>query len=126
MNERNAHNDSLQRIQNTPTYTTPYAGPISKDVYHDLFEYPGLSEDIVQNYFRARTRRFHKEDAVHFDSSTASSYCHYIKENRQGFNKTGDSLNTIKLLSLFDLPTHQLIAFARGPGNLTDASEPQM
>ena len=63
-----------------------------------------------------------QEDAVAFDSSTVSSYSRYIKETRQGFNKAGDGLDTVKLLTLFDLATHQPIAFAREPGNLADVS----
>ena len=42
---------------------------------------------------------------------------------RQGFNKAGDGLDTVKLLTLFDLATHQPIAFAREPGNLADVSD---
>ena len=72
--------------------------------------------------FLARAKRCHKEDAVAFDSSTVSSYSRYIKETRQGFNKAGDGLDTLKLLTLLDLATHQPIAFAREPGNLADVS----
>ena len=115
--------DRLQRMQKWQfLHPTPYPEPISKDVYHDLFEYLGLNEGIVQNYFLARAKRCHKEDAVAFDSSTVSSYSRYIKETRQGFNKAGDGLDTVKLLTLFDLATHQPIAFAREPGNLADVS----
>lgn len=87
-----------------------------------MFEYLGLNDDIVQNYFLARAKRCPKEDAVAFDSSTVSSYSRYIKETRQGFNKAGDGLDTVKLLTLFDLATLQPIAFAREPGNLADVS----
>ncbi len=115
--------DRLQRMQKWQfLHPTPYAGPISKDVYHDLFEHLGLSEDIVQNYFRARADRCHKGDAIAFDSSTISSYSRHIKETRQGFNKAGDGLDTVKLITLFDLATNQPIAFAREPGNLADVS----
>ena len=77
--------DRLQRMQKWQfLHPTPYPEPISKDVYHDLFEYLGLNEGIVQNYFLARAKRCHKEDAVAFDSSTVSSYSRYIKETRQG------------------------------------------
>lgn len=115
--------DRLQRMQKWQVlHLTPYPEPISKDVYHDLFEYLGLNEVIVQSYFLARAKRCHKEDAVAFDSSTVSSYSRYIKETRQAFNKAGDGLDTVKLLTLFDLATHQPIALAREPGNLADVS----
>lgn len=115
--------DRLQGMQKWQLlHPTPYLGPISKDVYHELFEYLGLNEDIIQNYFHARSKRCHKEDTVAFDSTTISSYSRYIKETRQGFNKAADGLDTVKLLTLFDLTTHQPIAFAREPGNLADVS----
>lgn len=87
-----------------------------------MFEYLGLNKDIVQNYFLAGSKRCHKGDAVAFDSSTVSPYSRYIKETRQGFNKPGDGLDTVKFLTLFDLATHQLLAFARELGNLADIS----
>lgn len=109
--------DRLQRMQKWQfLHLAPYPGPISKDVYHELFEYLGLNEDIVQNYFLARAKCCHKEDAAAFDSSTVSSYSRYIKETRQGFNKAGDDLDTVKLLTLFDLATHQPIAFCTRTG----------
>lgn len=115
--------DRLQRMQKWQFFhPTPYKGTISKDVYHELFEHLGLNEGIVQDYFLARAKRCHQEDAVAFDSSTVSSCSRYIKEARQGFNKAGDGLDTVKLVTLFDLATHQPIAFAREPGNLADVS----
>ena len=49
--------DRLQRMQKWQfLHPTPYPEPISKDVYHDLFEYLGLNEGIVQNYFLARAK----------------------------------------------------------------------
>lgn len=112
--------DRLQRMQKWQfLHPTPYPGPISKDVYYGLFEYLGLNDDIVQNYFLARAKRCHKEDAVAFDPSTVSSYSRYIKETRQGFNKTGDGLDTVKLFTLFDLAMHQPTAFAREPGDIS-------
>ena len=54
--------DRLQRMQKWQfLHPTPYPEPISKDVYHDLFEYLGLNEGIVQNYFLARAKRCHKK-----------------------------------------------------------------
>ena len=44
--------DRLQRMQKWQfLHPTPYSEPISKEVYRDLFEYLGLNEGIVQNYF---------------------------------------------------------------------------
>lgn len=99
---------------------TPYPDPITKDVYHDLFEQIGLDESFVQSYFRARASRCEDKSPIAFDSSTVSTYSQNILEARQGVNKAGDGLNTVKLLTLYDLKSRQPIAFARQPGNLAD------
>ena len=115
--------DRLQRIQKWQLlHPTPFDGLMTKDTYHDLFVRLGLGEHRIQNYFRARAARCHKGDAIAFDSSTISSYSRHIHEVRQSFNKAGDGLDTVKLLSLYDLQTHQPIAFARQPGNLSDVA----
>lgn len=103
-------------------HPTPYAEKISKDVYHDLFEQIGMEENLVQGYFKARANRCDSNSPIAFDSTTISSYSTNIHEARQGFNKAGDGLNTVKLLTLYDLKSHQPIAFAKQPGNLSDVA----
>nr|WP_290070484.1 transposase [Parasutterella excrementihominis] len=53
---------------------------------------------------------------------TVSSYLRYIKEARQGFNKVGGGLDSVRYPTLFDLHTHQPIDFAGEPGNLADVA----
>ena len=115
--------DRLRRMEKWLfLHPTPYPGPITKDVYHALFEQIGLDENLVQSYFRARAARCEDKSPIAFDSSTVSTYSQNILEARQGFNKAGDSLNTVKLLTLYDLKSRQPIAFARQPENLADVA----
>lgn len=110
----------MEKWQNL--HPTPYAEKISKDVYHDLFEQIGMEERIVQGYFRARANRCDLNSPIAFDSTTISTYSNNIHEARQGFNKAGDGLKTVKLLTMYDLKSHQPIAFAKEPGNLSDVA----
>ena len=55
-----------------------------------------------------------------FDSTTISTYSENQSEARQGFNKDGDRLNTIKLLTLYSVKAGEPIAFSKQPGNIPD------
>ena len=41
-------------------------------------------------------------------------------EARQGFNKDGDGLDTIKLLVLYSVENREPVAFSKQPGNIPD------
>jgi len=55
-----------------------------------------------------------------FDSTTISTYSENQSEARRGFNKDGDGLNTIKLLTLYSVKDREPLAFAKQPGNVPD------
>lgn len=98
----------------------PYAGGISEDVYHDLFVNIGLDESLQQNFFRERCSLLGEHDAIAYDSSAVSTYSGRQNEARYGYNKAGDSLRTIKLLTLYSIESRQPVAFTKQPGNLPD------
>lgn len=102
------------------THPTPYAPGLSEDVYGKLFHDVGLDEDGQQKYFAERARKLKTNPCIAFDSTTISTYSHNQTEARQGFNKDGDGLNTIKLLTLYSTTDGQPIAFAKQPGNIPD------
>lgn len=110
-----AHFDKWQMM-----HPTPFDGIISEKMYHDLFEYIGTHENLIQDFFRKRAARIGNNPAVAFDSTTISTYSRYQIEARRGYNKAGDGLDTIKLLTLFDLKTRQPIAYGKQPGNIPD------
>ena len=93
-------------------HPTPYPGTISDDVASDLFKEVGVDEGGVQSYFRARADRLDRDAAVAYDSTTVSTYSENLHEARQGFNKDGDGLDTIKLLTLYSVKDREPIAFA--------------
>ena len=55
-----------------------------------------------------------------FDSTTISTYSENQSDARGGFNKDGDGLNTIKLLTLYSVKDREPLAFAKQPGNVPD------
>ena len=54
------------------------------------------------------------------DTTTFSTYSKNQIEARQGFNKDGDGLDTIKLLVLYSVENREPVAFSKQPGNIPD------
>lgn len=96
----------------------PYEDGISEDVYHELFVRVGRNETLQQNFFHSRCSDLKENDTIAYDSSTISTYSANQIEARYGFNKAGDGLKTIKLLTLYSIETRQPLAFTKQPGNL--------
>ncbi len=101
-------------------HSLPYSEAITEDVYGDLFKSVGRNEDSVQRYFSFRADRLGKHPVLAFDSTTISTYSENQLEARRGFNKDGDGLNTIKLLTLYSVKDREPLAFAKQPGNVPD------
>jgi len=101
-------------------HSLPYCEAITEDVYGDLFKSVGRNEDGVQRYFSFRADRLGPAPVLAFDSTTISTWSENQSEARQGFNKAGDGLNTIKLLTLYSVREREPLAFAKQPGNVPD------
>ncbi|ACF42611.1 IS1634 family transposase [Pelodictyon phaeoclathratiforme] len=101
-------------------HSLPYSEVITEDVYSDLFKCVGCDEDRVQRYFSFRADRLGKAPVLAFDSTTISTYSENQSEARHGFNKDGDGLKTIKLLTLYSVKEREPLAFAKQPGNVPD------
>ena len=101
-------------------HPTPYPGTVSDDVASDLFKEVGVGEGGIQRYFALRASRIDGKAAVAYDSTTISTYSERLHEARQGFNKDGDGLDTIKLLTLYSVEDREPVAFAKQPGNVPD------
>ena len=113
--------NTLPRLESWQVmHSLPYREGITEDVYGDLFKDVGRNEDGVQNYFSSRATRLGKSPVLAFDSTTISTYSENQSEARQGFNKDGDGLNTIKLLTLYSVKDREPLAFAKQPGNVPD------
>lgn len=101
-------------------HDAPYPGTMSDDVIGDLFQQVGVDEGGIQEFFRLRASRLGTDPVVAYDSTTVSTYSENLHEARQGFNKDGDGLDTIKLLTLYSVRDREPVAFAKQPGNVPD------
>lgn len=112
--------DSLPHIKYWQiTHPLPYAH-MSEDIYHDLFVELGLRPELSYKYFKYRANRLKEPDCIAIDSTTFGTYSQRLNDARQGFNKDGDDLDTIKYLSLYAIENRQPLAFTRQPGNIPD------
>lgn len=98
----------------------PYEEGISEDIYHDLFVQVGRNESLQQNFFLSRCASIKERAVLAYDSTSISTYSENQIEARHGYNKDGDGLKTIKLLTLYSIETRQPVAFTKQPGNLPD------
>lgn len=115
------HAGRLSRMEHWQMlHKVPCETILDKANYHNLFEEIGYSEASIQSLFKSRADRCPKKSALALDSTTISTYSTNIKCARQGFNKDGDGLDTVKLVCLFSLDREEPIAFSRQPGNLSD------
>ncbi|NCC62848.1 MAG: IS4/IS5 family transposase, partial [Verrucomicrobiae bacterium] len=113
--------NTLPRLESWQVmHTLPYRETITEDVYGNLFKDVGCNKNGVQSYFSARAARLDKSPVLAFDSTTISTYSENQSEARQGFNKAGEGLNTIKLLTLYSVKGREPLAFAKQPGNVPD------
>jgi len=113
--------NTLPRIESWQVmHPLPYCEAMTEDVYGKLFKDIGQNEDGVQKYFSSRASHLSRSPLLAFDSTTISTYSENQLEARQGFNKDGDGLNTIKLLTLYSVKDREPLAFAKQPGNVPD------
>lgn len=114
--------DTLPRMESWQVMNPlPYGHPITQDVYGKLFASVGRNESGVQSYFQCRGQRVSSTGLnLALDTTTFSTYSKNQIEARQGFNKDGDGLDTIKLLVLYSVENRQPVAFGKQPGNIPD------
>ena len=114
--------DTLPRMESWQVMNPlPYGHPITQDVYGKLFASVGRNESGVQSYFQCCGQRVSSTGLnLALDTTTFSTYSKNQIEARQGFNKDGDGLDTIKLLVLYSVENRQPVAFSKQPGNIPD------
>lgn len=101
-------------------HMVPYEDGLSEDMYYDLMASIGKGASVQQRYFSARADRMPSRASVAVDSTTISSCSENLNDVRYGYNKNGDGLAAIKVMTLFCTETRQPIAFMRQPGNISD------
>jgi transposase len=102
------------------SHIIPYTYGISQDGCYALMRAIGIDADMRQKFFCARAEHTPSKSSIAFDSTTVSSYSENQIEARYGYNKSGDGLKSVKLLTMYCLETGQPIAYARQPGNIPD------
>lgn len=114
--------DTLPRLETWQIMNPlPYEYPITQDVYGHLFASVGRNEAGVQSYFFHRAQRVSPTGLnLALDTTTFSTYSKNQIEARQGFNKDGDGLDTIKLMVLYSVDSREPVAFSKQPGNIPD------
>ena len=97
---------------------------LSEYTCHELFEYAGSTEHLVQMYGKLRSARLGSCDCVAFDSTTRSTYSLYTNHPEArfnpGMNKSHDGLACKKFLVLYSLESGQPLSFEEQPGNIPD------
>ncbi len=99
---------SIRRIEEWQiSHQIPYAEGLSEDSCYLLMKQLGTDISISQNYFRKRASHSSSKASVAVDATTVSSYSESLNDVRFGYNKGGNGLATVKLLTLFSLEDHQ-------------------
>ena len=112
---------TIRRIEEWQiSHTIPYQDGMSEDTCYLLMKQLGEDITISQKYFHYRASHAPSKTSVAVDSTTVSSYSELLNDVRFGYNKDGNGLATVKMLTLFSLKDHQPIAFSRQPGNIPD------
>lgn len=112
---------SIRRIEEWQiSHSLPYREGLSEDTCYSLMKYLGQDISVSQKYFRYRASHAPSRASVAVDSTTISSYSEQLNDVRYGYNKDGNGLASVKMLTLFSLNDHQPIAFSRQPGNIPD------
>lgn len=102
------------------SHEVPYADGISQDGCYALMKNVGMDESLRQKFFHARAAHSPSKASIAFDSTTVSSYSDNQPAARYGYNKSGDGLKTVKLLTQYCIETGQPVAYAKQPGNIPD------
>ena len=112
---------TIRRIEEWQiNHTIPYQEGMSEDACYLLMKQLGQDITVSQKYFGYRASHAPSRASVAVDSTAVSSYSELLNDARFGYNKDGNGLAAVKMLTLFSLSDHQPIAFSRQPGNIPD------
>lgn len=112
---------TIRRIEEWQiNHRIPYADGLSEDSCYLLMKELGQDASTSQRYFHFRATHASSRASVAVDTTTISSYSDYLNDVRYGYNKDGNGLPAIKLLTLYSTKDQQPVAFSRQPGNIPD------
>ena len=101
----------------------PYSyGPITEDIYQDLFREIGNSEEIKWKIFKKRAEQMGDDELLALDSSTISTTTKTIRNAQKSKDKDGIVKQVYKVVYIYSITARQLIAYALIPGHIPDCS----
>ena len=99
----------------------PYRdGPISQDMYHDLFVKIGKDEQIKQSVFQHRAETMGAGELLALDSTTIATESKNLHSGRKSLHKDKLIKNVYKVVEIYSITSRQPISYARIPGNIPD------
>ena len=97
-------------------------GPISRDMYQDLFHYIGGNDGIKWSIFMKRARMFGEGELVAWDSTTYECGVKDVHDGRIGADKDTLIKRLYKVFYFYSITSRQLIAYVKIPGNVADCA----
>lgn len=111
------------------SWSTRYSGllpyrdtPISQDMYHDIFAYLGVHEQIKQTIFMIRAESMGKGELLALDSTTVWTDSKQLNSGRSAPHKDKLVKNVYKIVMIYSITSRQPVAYAILPGNIPDSS----
>ena len=100
----------------------PYShGPITKNIYHNLFAEIGTREDIKTGLFQKLCDGLENETLLALDSSTFFTESENLVNARNAVHKDGQIKNVYKIVYFYAINCRKPVAYAIIPGNIPDS-----
>lgn len=100
----------------------PYTyGPISRDMYHELFVELGRREDIRFQLFRKLGEYLTDESMLALDSSTFDTESENLANARKAVHKDGLIKKLYKIVFFYAIDSRKPVAYSLIPGNIPDS-----
>jgi len=97
-------------------------GPITEDIYQDLFHDIGKRQKIKWSIFKNRANQMGEDELLALDSSTISTTTKTIHNAQKAKDKDGIIKQVYKVVYIYSITARQLLAYDVIPGNITDCS----
>ena len=97
-------------------------GPITEDIYQELFREIGSNAELKWHVFRQRARQMGDDELLALDSSTISTTAKTIHNAQNSKDKDGIVKNVYKVVYIYSITARQLLAYDMIPGHVPDCS----
>lgn len=97
-------------------------GPITEDIYQELFQELGSHADIKWKVFKNRAKQMGQDELLALDSSTVSTTTKTINNAQTAKDKDGIVKKVYKVVYIYSITSRQLIAYDLIPGHIPDCS----